>query len=77
MKKWLIGLLVVVGASSIACGFEDDDNGTTFTESSSSSSFKCCVNGRYYDCANSEEFQTCGETFTECSRDSSQDDLCE
>ncbi len=69
-KNILLGLAIIVGASSLACG---DDSGS----SSSSSSFSCCINGSYYSCDSSDAVSMCGDGDTSgCSRDSSKDDTC-
>ena len=69
--KWFIFSAAICAISTLACGFDD--------ESSSSESFRCCLNGAFYDCDSSEELATCSLTSDEpiqCSRDSSRDDEC-
>lgn len=48
-------------------------------ETTSSSSFDCCLNGAYYECEDSEEFETCNlsDGASACDRDPSQDSSCD
>jgi hypothetical protein len=65
MKKLtglLFGLFLAVGSLS-GCG---DD----------SESFRCCINGAFYDCSNQEEFETCGAMDTKCTRAPTRDAEC-
>ena len=62
--------LVLASAALGGCSSE------TTTTSSSSQSFKCCVNGTYYDCKTEEQMKTCGTRTMTCPSDSSKNDQC-
>lgn len=63
-----LALSAVSAISSMGCSSE--------SSTSSSQSFKCCVNGTYYDCKTEDQMKTCGTSTMSCPADSSKNDLC-
>jgi hypothetical protein len=63
-------LLLVASFGLVACSSDDT------TTSSSSQSFKCCVNGVYYDCKTQDDMKTCGTSTMKCPADPSKNDQC-
>ena len=66
VASFSVGLL---SFAAVGCG-----NST----STSSSSYKCCLNGAYYECEDQEEFETCTLTGdNKCDRAPAKDDECD
>jgi len=63
-------ILAVMTAALVACSSDDT------TTSSSSQTYKCCVNGAYYDCKTQDDMKTCGTTSMTCPADPSKNDQC-
>ena len=66
-KHLLMAAAIALGGCMLACG----------TDLENSSEYTCCHNGAFYECADEDEFNTCGSDQNECSRAPSRDDECE